>query len=296
MHEALLYDIPVTKRDMYYKDVSLFKSQATVDRLVDDVAATFELNRSDLHVRASTKGLICGSGLLIHLTGGETIHINESEGALIPVGEDIDRFEIEGDMAWVLIVEKDAVFQTLCRLQFASHPSLPGPGIIITGKGYPDVATRQLVKTFSDNLPSHIPILALVDGDAYGIDILSVYKYGSWSLRHENGKLAAERVEWLGIWTSELADLGIDIDSMIPITKHDEKKAILMLQRPPETMPAPWRKELMRMLHTRRKAEIEILSAHYSNNVKHTSTNIPGYPFLLHYLSGKIIDIIAPSV
>lgn len=47
--------------------------------------------------------------------------------------------------------------------------------------------------------------MVLVDGDAYGIDILSVYKYGSQSLRHESRKLAAERVEWLGILSSELA-------------------------------------------------------------------------------------------
>ena len=48
--------------------------------------------------------------------------------------------------------------------------------------------------------------MALVDGDAYGLDILSVYKYGSRSLRHENDKLAARRIEWLGIWASEIAE------------------------------------------------------------------------------------------
>jgi meiotic recombination protein SPO11 len=45
-----------------------------------------------------------------------------------------------------------------------------------------------------------------VDGDAYGLDILSVYKFGSRSLRHENDKLAANRLEWLGIWASEIAE------------------------------------------------------------------------------------------
>lgn len=49
-----------------------------------------------------------------------------------------------------------------------------------------------------------VPILALVDSDPYGIDILSVYKHGSQSLSHENEKLAANRVEWLGVWASEL--------------------------------------------------------------------------------------------
>lgn len=47
--------------------------------------------------------------------------------------------------------------------------------------------------------------MALVDSDSYGLDILSVYKYGSRSLRHENEKLAAGRIEWLGIWASEIA-------------------------------------------------------------------------------------------
>lgn len=46
--------------------------------------------------------------------------------------------------------------------------------------------------------------MALVDGDPYGLDILSVYRNGSRGLRHENSKLAARRVEWLGVWASEL--------------------------------------------------------------------------------------------
>lgn len=51
-----------------------------------------------------------------------------------------------------------------------------------------------------------MPLLALVDADAYGIDILSVYKFGSQGLRHENLKLAAERVEWVGVLASELTE------------------------------------------------------------------------------------------
>jgi meiotic recombination protein SPO11 len=91
------------------------------------------------------------------------------------------------------------------------------------GKGYPDLATRQLVKTLSDSLPPtyaqlwterfyltmflliSVPLVALVDGDAYGLDIVSVYKFGSVALRHETPKLAAPRVECIGVWASELA-------------------------------------------------------------------------------------------
>jgi meiotic recombination protein SPO11 len=46
--------------------------------------------------------------------------------------------------------------------------------------------------------------LGIVDADPYGLDILSVYKYGSLSMQHENGKLAATRIKWLGLWASEV--------------------------------------------------------------------------------------------
>ncbi|KAJ7680599.1 Spo11/DNA topoisomerase VI subunit A, partial [Mycena polygramma] len=266
MHEAVVDDVPATKRDMYYRDVPLFKKQKVVDNLVDDLAATFELERADLNVRATSKGLVCGSGLVIHLNSGEKVCVNDTEGTLIPVGEDIKAFTVEEDVEWVLIVEKDAVFQTLCHLRFASHPRLPGRGIIITGKGYPDVATRQLVATLSACLPRRVPLLGLVDGDPYGLDILAVYKYGSRAMAHEATKLAAPRVKYLGVFASELARYfrvycfcyGVDRDALLPIAKADEKKALAMLRRP---IPAKWKKELSHMLHARRKAEIEVLGS-----------------------------------
>lgn len=218
---------------------------------------------------------------------------------MIPVGEDIASFSADDNISWVLIVEKEAVFQTLCRLRLTTSPSLPGHGLIITGKGYPDIATRHLVKTLSDALPLSAPVLALVDGDPYGIDILSVYKYGSRSLQHESTKLAAGRIKWLGLWSTELDDFGIDKDRLLPITKQDEKKVCILplqylrsISRHPVGSfyaPSTWfasevevrarflelgsisdrhtlltnkytRKELTHMLHSRRKAEIEILA------------------------------------
>ncbi|KAJ7079077.1 Spo11/DNA topoisomerase VI subunit A [Mycena belliarum] len=204
MHEAVVDGVPATKRDIYYKDVPLFKTQKVVDDLVDDLAATFELERADLNVRATSKGLVCGSGLVIHLVSGEKIRVNDTEGSLIPVGEDIASFEVGEDVAWVLLVEKDAVFQTLCRLRLVDRPALRGRGIMITGKGYPDVATRQLVATLAANLPRRIPILGVVDGDPFGLDILAVYKYGSRAMAHEGEKLAAGRVKYVGVFASEL--------------------------------------------------------------------------------------------
>lgn len=66
IYEALLTDHPLTKRDIYYRDVGLFKRQKVVDDVyglrprhqrisdnseaVDDLAATFGVERSALLV------------------------------------------------------------------------------------------------------------------------------------------------------------------------------------------------------------------------------------------------------
>lgn len=64
--------------------------------------------------------------------------------------------------------------------------------------------------------------MGLVDGDAYGLDILSVYRYGSHNLRHENEKLAAHRIQWLGIRASELAGYRASW-SMMSFLKHSSQ-------------------------------------------------------------------------
>ncbi|KAL5528301.1 SPO11 [Sanghuangporus sanghuang] len=257
-HDALLNESPMTKRDLYYRDVTLFKSQTKVDTLVDDLAATFAINRSNLNIRASSKGLFCGSALSIHLCDGSVISGHDTEPSLIPHAQDVAEYEIREDISWILVVEKDAVFQTLRGSSLTNNPALSGPGILITGKGYPDLATRQLVKTFSDNMPEKTRILALVDADAYGLDIVSVYKYGSARMYHENDSLAAERLEWIGVSASEALGMGLDRDELLPISAHDQRKALSLL-RSRSDLPPSWKRELMQMLYTRRKAEIEVL-------------------------------------
>lgn len=108
---------------------------------------------------------------------------------MIPAGEDIERFEVKSDVAWVLVIEKEVTrcpssSSTAVDAIFSRHPGglsdfvpiavhqVPGftwvwadrhgkaylslwdsAHFALQGKGYPDIATRQLVKTLSDNLP-----------------------------------------------------------------------------------------------------------------------------------------------
>ncbi|KAI9674611.1 MAG: hypothetical protein M1829_003693 [Trizodia sp. TS-e1964] len=50
IHEALINDTITTKRDIYYKDVELFGRQSIVDKYVDDIAYTFNVERESLNV------------------------------------------------------------------------------------------------------------------------------------------------------------------------------------------------------------------------------------------------------
>ncbi|KAL8644950.1 MAG: hypothetical protein Q9226_007514 [Calogaya cf. arnoldii] len=50
IHEALVNDAVVSKRNIYYKDPELFKSQKVVDRYVDILSYTFGIHRAALNV------------------------------------------------------------------------------------------------------------------------------------------------------------------------------------------------------------------------------------------------------
>ncbi|KAH8828406.1 hypothetical protein DL96DRAFT_1175854 [Flagelloscypha sp. PMI_526] len=83
----------------------------------------------------------------------------------------------------------------------------------------------------------------------------------------------------MGICSSELQLYGISKDDLLPITKYDERKALAMLQQDGDTLPSQWRKELLHMLHTRRKAEIEILA------------NSPSSPAPTHTIQVSTFDL-----
>ncbi|KAJ3487439.1 hypothetical protein NLI96_g3532 [Meripilus lineatus] len=196
--------------DMFYKDTQLFKTQSVVNKLVDDVAATLGVGRAHLNVCASPKGMFCGTALQIHLHSEEIIFGTDAEplefqGSLIPSAEDIAGFTVHEDLAWVL------------------------------GKGYPDLATSQLVALLSSSLPPSIPFLALVDADPYGIDIMSVFKYGSASMAHEHATSTTPTLRWVGLKSSELDRPW----ALVPITRHDEKKTMRMLTQ--RALPEEWR-------------------------------------------------------
>jgi meiotic recombination protein SPO11 len=168
VHGVLSRGIHVTKRDLFYTDVKLFKDQKDSDGVLDDISCLLGCTRNSLHVVASEKGVVVGR--LIYTEDGDEIDCTKMGigGKAIP--SNIDKVtNFRSDAKFVLLVEKDAAFMRLAEDRFYNR----FPCVIITAKGQPDVATRLFLSKLKRDL--RIPVLALVDADPYGLKIISVY-------------------------------------------------------------------------------------------------------------------------
>ncbi|CAL8367594.1 unnamed protein product [Lota lota] len=244
-----------TKRDIYYNDTQLFGSQRTVDSVVDDISCMLKVPRRTLHVLATSKGFLCGD--LSYLEEDGTRINCLSSSAAVPVSSNVAGIKnIVSSAKFVIIVEKDATFQRLIDDNFCSKLS---PCVMITGKGFPDVNSRLMVRKLWDTL--HIPIFALVDADPHGIEIMCIYKYGSVAMSFEAHNLTVPSVMWLGLLPSDLQRLRVPQDMLIPLTQRDENKLGSLLRRPYLASQPSWQKEMDLMRQNKVKAEIQSLSA-----------------------------------
>ena len=55
----------VASRDIFYRDVKLFKKQEIVNGMIEDISCSLGVPRPALHIKASGKGLFYGN---IHIT------------------------------------------------------------------------------------------------------------------------------------------------------------------------------------------------------------------------------------
>lgn len=76
--------------------------------------------------------------------------------------------------------------------------------------------------TNSEN-PLHrsVPFLCLVDFDPHGLEILSIYKYGSQNMALHNESLVVMGLKWLGIHAN---DFSINDSTVVPFTNGDFDK------------------------------------------------------------------------
>jgi meiotic recombination protein SPO11 len=141
VHEVLSKGIHITKRDMFYTDVKLFKDQGESDTVLDDVACMVGCTRTSLHVVASNKGLVVGR--IQYREAQDYIDCTKMGVGGKAIPPYIDQItEITSDAEFIIIVEKEAAYMRLAEDRFYNKY----PCIVITGKGQPDVATRLFLR------------------------------------------------------------------------------------------------------------------------------------------------------
>nr|XP_061802175.1 meiotic recombination protein SPO11-like [Nerophis lumbriciformis] len=244
-----------TKRDIYYNHPQLFGSQKTVDQIVDDVSCMLKMPRRALHVLATSKGLISGD-LCYMEEDGTRINCNSSSTAVAVSSNIAGIRNIVSSARFILVVEKDATFQRLLQDGLCTTLS---PCIMITGKGFPDVNSRLMVRKLWDVL--QVPVFTLVDADPHGIEIMCIYKYGSVAMSFEAQNMTIPSVLWLGLLPSDLERLQVPRNALIPLTKTDENKLKSLLKRPYVMDQPEWLKEMELMQKNKLKAEIQSLTA-----------------------------------
>ncbi|CAM8947812.1 unnamed protein product [Rhodiola kirilowii] len=271
--QILAQEKRVTQRELFYKllcdSPGYFSSQTQVNKTIQDVVALLRCSRYSLGIMASSRGAVAGR-LKLQEPGKEIIDCSECGSSGFDISGDldlVDRLIITTDARYIILIEKHAVFQRLAEDRIFNQI----PSILITAKGYPDIATRMLLHKLSRAFPE-LPILALVDWNPAGLAILCTFKYGSLGMGLEAYRYACN-VKWLGLRGDDLSLIAEE--SLMPLKPRDLLVAKSLTSS--KTIQDEFKQELALMLQSGKRAEIEALYIH-------------GYDFLGKYLAKKIVQ------
>ncbi|KAJ6308076.1 hypothetical protein OIU76_017784 [Salix suchowensis] len=271
--KILLQEKRVTQRELFYKLLCVspdcFSSQLQVNRTIQDVVSLLRCSRFSLGIMASSRGIVAGR-LLVQEPDKEMVDCSECGSSGYAISGDLnllDRLVMKTDARYIIIVEKHAIFQRLAEDRVFNHI----PIILITARGYPDIATRFLLHRMSRTFPE-LPIMALVDWNPAGLAILCTFKFGSIGMGLEAYRYACN-VKWLGLRGDDLQL--IPEESFVSLKPRDLQIAKSLMSS--ETLQEKHREELALMVQSGKRAEIEALYFH-------------GYDYLGKYIAKKIVQ------
>lgn len=283
IYELLSTGNYITKRDVYYSNINLFESQIITDTIIENIAATFEVNRNFLHILSSEKGLVVGPLSYFHKDGKE-ISCDDQLEQYHPIPQLIDDIKyLKSTASYVLIVEKHTIFNKLVESKFHKLNNC----ILITGKGYPDLGTRKLIHRLHHELL--LPVYALyvilslislssnlykfrVDADPHGIDILLTYCRGSPTNCYDSLSSTCPNIQWIGVFIDDIPE-----QAHMNLTKRDISIITKLLKDPFLSRPdhKKWYLEIEKINKKMKKAEVEGLSEiNFDHLIKYLHMNI----------------------
>nr|XP_009768827.1 PREDICTED: meiotic recombination protein SPO11-2 isoform X2 [Nicotiana sylvestris] len=300
-YQILVQEKRVTQRELYYKllcdSPDYFTSQMQVNRTIQDLVALLRCSRYSLGIMASSRGAIAGR-LLLQEPNKEVVDCSTCGSSGYAISGDLELLEklaMETDARYIIVVEKHAIFQRLAEDRVFNQI----PCILITAKGFPDIATRFLLHRICRAFPN-LPVLGFVDWNPAGLAILCTFKFGSIGMGLEAYRYGARfsysyvescalgilyesislyvilacNVKWLGLRKDDIDQL-VPEESLVPLKPRDLQIAKSLMSS--EILQDSYKEEVAAMVQSGRRAEIEALYYH-------------GYDYLVKFLATKIVQ------
>ncbi|OII73563.1 uncharacterized protein cubi_03361 [Cryptosporidium ubiquitum] len=196
LHRNVKEGFHSTLRDIYYNNPSLYTKQSISDKYIAQVTHLVHTPRELLNVVSTARGRIRGplviQGSEFGLSAGRSerrevrldcMSVFESMGHSISpyLFKRMNglKFTYYSKIKFVLVVEKDTIFQRL--LEFGFHKEFDNSCILITARGFSDLPTRTLLYRLSQDLPEDTKFWILCDYDCFGLSIAATYVMGGKS-------------------------------------------------------------------------------------------------------------------
>jgi len=213
IYESLKNNEYPTIRDLYYrgkhtikyrdlvtrkvKEENTWDEQKESDSVIRDLEVFIDMLREDMLILSKEKGKVVGNMRI--RSGDDVIDLSKMGHGAYSIEPTPDLIEfLDYDVEYVLVIEKDAVFQQLHRIGYWRT----NKALLVTSAGQPDRATRRFVRRLNEEL--NLPVYILTDSDPYGFYIYSVFRVGSITLSYESERLATPKARFLGVMMSDV--------------------------------------------------------------------------------------------
>jgi DNA topoisomerase VI subunit A len=264
-HKFIDESLHTTIRGLYYQlkyslgedvDENIFSEQSESNPLIEDIEVALDLKREDLNLNANRKGVLAGNIKIMDTFGNEKQEINASKlgrsGWAIPSDVDNDIEFVDVKAKYVLVVEKDALWQILNETGLWKKENL----ILISPQGQAARGTRRLIRKFAD---LGLPVYVFNDADAWGWYIYWTIKTGSMNLAYIGKDIATPEARFIGVTMSDIEKYDFLKSLTLKATEVDLKRAQEMLSYPWINKHKEWAEELKKVLKTKTKLESDAL-------------------------------------
>jgi meiotic recombination protein SPO11 len=226
VQNLILSERTATNREVYYYFVTHFRNQKECDSAILDVSNLLGVPRISMGICASPRSWYSGNlktrRRVMNGSNSQPIH-TIVDGRMAPTVQGypvtrewidlaaawmspeleysrqlLSNVEISTDAKCILVVEKEGAFTRLNEDKFYDCYS----SILITSKGFPDIATRAMV--FFLHHFFQLPVYGLCDCNPFGVAILQTFYHGSERRGVDGGDRYRVPIQWAGLRPSHV--------------------------------------------------------------------------------------------